>query len=106
MVSAIVARKSLPDVLFSIEIALERLGWISIQRQGGVREVKLFEPRLLFYAVACLQAAGMSDEQIAAHLDRYPRERHWWILRQLLSDEALYSLDRKLQELLGLEEEE
>lgn len=118
MSSALAVRKSLPDTLFSIEIALERLGWISIRRcvverpQNGawikvaVREVLLLEPRLLFYAVACLQASGMSSDQIAAHLDRHPRERHWWVLRQLLPEDAIYSLDRKLQELLGLEEGE
>lgn len=97
-------RKSLPDVLVSVEISLERLGWISIQRQGSVRLVLLHEPRLLFWAVGCLKKSGMSDERIAAHLAEKPRDRHWWILRQLLPDAALYALESKLQAALELEE--
>lgn len=105
-VSSLAARKDLPDVLFDIEIALERLGWIAIERRGCVRQVLLREPRLVFWAIGCLEKANKTPEQIAAYLEGKSVERHWWLLRQLLPDEALYALDRKLQQVLILQLEE
>ena len=101
--SSLTARKTLPDVLLSIEIKLQRLGWIEIHREGCRRLVALQEPRLVFWAVACLEQVGCKQETVTRLLDSQPVSRHWWVLRQLLPDEALYVLDSKLDEFLTLE---
>ena len=101
--SQISTRKSLPDVLLSIELKLDRLGWIEIKRYGCRRSVCLLEPRLVFWAVACLESSGWSQQTLSLLLDTYPVNRHWWLLRQLLPDEALFVLDAKLDEFLSLE---
>lgn len=103
MSSAITPRKSLPDTLISIEVKLQQLGWITLHRKGVHRMVSLQEPRLVFWAVACLEQAGWSKETIARMLDSQPVNRHWWILRQMLPDDALYVLNAKLDEFLTME---
>lgn len=89
--------QTLDDCLISIEINLQALGWISIQRQGCRRTILLHEPRLVFWAVECLKRSGWDDARISSVLDAHPPERHWWLLRQLLPDEALLTLGAKLR---------
>ncbi|HEY9696775.1 MAG TPA: hypothetical protein V6D10_05900 [Trichocoleus sp.] len=96
--------KSLPDTLISIEMKLQRLGWLTLHREGCRRVVSLHEPRLVFWAVACLEQAGWSKEVIIRMLDSQPVSRHWWVLRQMLPDDALYTLDAKLDQIGGVED--
>ena len=103
MNSALSTRKTLADLLLSIEVKLEALTWISIQRKGCRRLVLVHEPRLVFWAVACLESSGWSNEKISNFLKLHPVDRHWWALRQVLDEQALYVLDVKLDEFLALE---
>lgn len=91
------------DTLISVQIRLENLGFVEVTRDDDLRRItRLKELRVLSWAIAVLERNGWATETIFAHLSRYPVEKNWWAIKQLLPDEALEVLDRKLA---GLENE-
>jgi hypothetical protein len=93
-------QKSLPDVLLSIEMKLNALGWVTSERIEGKRLVTLHEPRVMKWAIASCIKAGVSELFITALLEKTPSERHWRAVRTHLPESALYVLDGKLDAFL------
>lgn len=90
------------EILIAVEVRLENLGFVEVTRNADLRRVyRLKEKRVLDWAIAVLECNGWAAEKLLTYLSRYPVDKHWWAIKQLLPDEALTVLDRKLAELEG-----
>lgn len=95
----------LETVIFNIELKLERLGWLEIERIGDRRKCFLKEGRLTAWAVAAAEAGGTPQQEVLGFLGSCPSDKKWWAVRQLLPESALRALERKLDGLLMQEDE-
>ena len=84
------------DVLVSLDINLQVLGWVKVERSGTGRTVHLLEPRLVWWAIAALEVSGFDPERLLEKMQELPVNKHWWFLRQRLPDEAIRALGVKL----------
>jgi hypothetical protein len=56
--------------------------------------------RLSRWSQSIIERSGFPPAQLQELLDSRGGDRQWWLLRQLLPNEALWALDRKLNEVL------
>jgi hypothetical protein len=93
-------QKSLPDVLLSIEMKLNALGWVTSERVEGKRLVTLHEPRVMKWAIASCIKSGVSESFLTGLLEKTPPDRQWRAVRTHLPESALHVLDGKLDAFL------
>jgi hypothetical protein len=89
-------QKGFSELVISIEHKLVKLGWATATRSGDRFTVHVTEPRVLKYAIASCVHHGLSSEFINRVLAKTPPEKHWYRLRTLLPESALYLLEGKL----------
>ena len=85
--------RDLLDVRLQIERKLFALGWID-------ESMQVLEPRLISWAIACCEHAGIPPKIIHAQAARVAPNRQWWLLRQFLPVAAFLLLESKLDTFL------
>ena len=86
------------DVLVSIDIHLQLLGWTTVSRDGDDRIVTFTNDVVIKWAIAVLEHSGMKSEQIWQRLEGRSPQGQWLMLRRSLPDRALHTLNKKLME--------
>jgi hypothetical protein len=93
-------QKPLLDVLVSIDLKLQKLGWMTVERQDNRRCCTLHEPRVMKWAIAVCIKSGVSESFLNTALKKSPPDRQWRTVRTHLPETALYVLDGKLDAFL------
>lgn len=87
---------SLFDVITDIDLKLQELGWTEVAQHGNRKDVIVVEQRLIAWGVEALVRSGRDRSTVLEMLQRCRQDKQWWLLRQMLPEAALVSLDRKL----------
>lgn len=93
-------QKPLIDVLVSIDLKLQKLGWMTVERHDNRRRCTLHEPRVMKWAIASCIKSGVSESFLTALLEKTPPDRQWRTVRTHLPESALHVLDGKLDAFL------